>query len=163
VWGRVRYTRRSAEEQYASADADYVFARQSLAATVAKAWVLAPEAPMQGAMPTEMVDSSTKLLGLATDRLHVGIGSDYDVALARLNLQTYRDSLRSVQLALEQALRAPELLVGPYPAAEIEAPTRFPDLASTVPAGLPSELLERRPDVIAAQKRVAAAFNRVKE
>jgi NodT family efflux transporter outer membrane factor (OMF) lipoprotein len=130
---------------------------------VAKSWFLATEAAMQRALLEEMVDSSTKLLGLATDRLNVGIGSDYDVALARLNLQTYRDSLRSVQLSLEQSLRALELLVGRYPSAEIEAPTRFPDLASTVPAGLPSELLERRPDVIAAQKRVAAAFNRVKE
>ena len=163
VWGRVRYTRRTAEEQYASADADYAYARQSLAAMVAKSWFLATEAAMQRVLLEEMVDSSTKLLDLASNRLHVGIGSDYDVAVARLNLQTYRDSLRSVQLAGEQSLRALELLIGRYPAADIEAPSRFPDLASTVPAGLPSELLERRPDVIAAQKRVAAAFNRVKE
>ena len=163
VWGRVRYTKRTAEEQYASVDADYIYARQSLAAMVAKSWFLATEAAMQQALLSEMVDSSTRLLDLATNRLHVGIGSDYDVAVARLNLQTYRDSLRQVQLAGEQSLRALELLIGRYPAAELEAPTRFPDLASTVPAGLPSELLERRPDVIAAQKRVAAAFSRVKE
>ena len=163
VWGRVRYTRRTAEEQYASADADYVYARQSLAAMVAKSWFLATEAALQQVLLAEMVDSSTKLLDLATDRLNIGIGSDYDVAVARLNLQTYRDSLRQVQLAGEQSLRALELLIGRYPAAELEAPTRFPDLAATVPAGLPSELLERRPDVIAAQKRVAAAFSRVKE
>jgi NodT family efflux transporter outer membrane factor (OMF) lipoprotein len=163
VWGRVRYTRRTAEEQYASADADYVFARQSLAALVAKSWFLATEASMQQVLLTEMVVAATKLLDLASERLHVGIGSDYDVAIARLNLQTYRDSLRQVQLAGDQSLRALELLVGRYPAADIVAPSRFPDLATTVPAGLPSELLERRPDVIAAQKRVAAAFNRVKE
>jgi outer membrane protein TolC len=46
---------------------------------------------------------------------------------------------------------------------EIAAPTQFGGLAASIPTGLPSELLERRPDVIAAQKRVAAAFSRVKE
>ncbi len=103
------------------------------------------------------------MLELAEQRLRVGIGNELDVASARVTLQTYRDSLRQVQLAKEQSLRALELLIGRYPAAEIVVPTVFADLASEVPAGLPSELLERRPDIIAAQQRVAAAFSRVKE
>jgi outer membrane protein TolC len=56
-----------------------------------------------------------------------------------------------------------ELLLGRYPAAELSAPTKFGELVADVPAGLPSELLERRPDVRAAQQRVAAAFSRVGE
>ena len=55
------------------------------------------------------------------------------------------------------------MLIGRYPGAEIAVPSEFRELASEVPAGLPSELLERRPDVMAAEKRVAAAFSRVKE
>ena len=55
------------------------------------------------------------------------------------------------------------MLIGRYPGAEIGVPTVFGNIASEVPAGLPSELLERRPDIIAAEKRVAAAFSRVKE
>jgi outer membrane protein TolC len=55
------------------------------------------------------------------------------------------------------------VLLGRYPAAELGAPAQFVNLAETVPAGLPSDLLERRPDVIAAQKRISAAFSRVKE
>jgi hypothetical protein len=53
--------------------------------------------------------------------------------------------------------------VGRYPAAEVAARPAFGEVVPSVPAGLPSELLERRPDVIAAQKRVGAAFSRVKE
>jgi outer membrane protein TolC len=68
-----------------------------------------------------------------------------------------------VQLTYEQALRALEVLVGRYPSAELAVPAQFGNLTGNIPAGLPSELLERRPDVIAAQARVAAAFNRVKE
>ncbi len=163
LWGRVRYSKRSAEEQYASTEADFVFARQSLAALVAKAWFLATEASLQRELLTSAVDSAAKLLELADKRLQVGIGNELDVASARVTLQTYRDSLRQVQLAREQSLRALELLIGRYPGAEIAVPPEFRELASEVPAGLPSELLERRPDIIAAEKRVAAAFSRVKE
>ena len=163
LWGRVRYSKRSAEEQYASTEADFRFARQSLAALVAKSWFLATEASLQQELLTAAVDAGAKLLELAEQRLKVGIGNELDVASARVTLQTYRDSLRQVQLAREQSLRALELLIGRYPGAEVGVPTVFGNLASEVPAGLPSELLERRPDIIAAEKRVAAAFSRVKE
>jgi NodT family efflux transporter outer membrane factor (OMF) lipoprotein len=159
----VRYSRRSAEEQFASAEADYVFARQSLAALVAKSWFLATESALQRQLLTEAVNAAAKLLDLAERRLEVGIGNELDVTSARVTLQNYRDSLRQVELANEQSLRALELLIGRYPGAEIVVPNEFRELASDVPAGLPSELLERRPDVRAAEKRVAAAFNRVKE
>jgi NodT family efflux transporter outer membrane factor (OMF) lipoprotein len=163
VWGRVRYGVRSTKEQYASAEADYAFARQSLAALVAKSWFLATETALQRALLAEMVTASSQLLQLAEERLRVGIGSELDVASARVSLQTYRDSARQVELAQVQSLRALELLLGRYPNAEVAVPAQFGGLASSVPAGLPSELLERRPDVIAAQKRVSAAFNRVEQ
>jgi outer membrane protein, multidrug efflux system len=163
VWGRVRYGVRSTKEQYASTEADFAFARQSLAALVAKSWFLATETELQRALLAEMVDASSRLLSLAEQRLRVGIGSDLDVASASVTLQTQRDSLRQVELAQEQSLRALELLIGRYPRAEIAVPVQFGGLGSSVPAGLPSELLERRPDVIAAQRRIAAAFNRVEQ
>jgi outer membrane protein TolC len=60
-------------------------------------------------------------------------------------------------------LRALELLVGRYPAAEIAVALRLSPMPPPVPVGMPSQLLERRPDVIAAERRVAAAFDRVGE
>jgi multidrug efflux system outer membrane protein len=62
-----------------------------------------------------------------------------------------------------QALRALEALLGRYPAADVEVATQLVKPVGPVPAGLPSELLERRPDVVAAERRVAAAFFGVKE
>jgi NodT family efflux transporter outer membrane factor (OMF) lipoprotein len=163
LWGRVRYERRAAQDQFASTEADFTYARQSLAALVAKSWFLATEASLQRDLLAEMADAATTLLDLANERMRVGIGNELDVTSARVNLQTVRDSLRQVELSYEQSRRALEVLLGRYPAAELTAPSQFVSLAETVPAGLPSELLERRPDVIAAQKRVAAAFSRVKE
>jgi outer membrane protein TolC len=99
------------------------------------------------------------LLALATERERVGIGSEVEVALARANVEGFRDARRQLVLGKEQALRSLELLLGRYPAAELEAATSLPAIADPVPAGVPAELLERRPDVVAAERRVAAAYN----
>jgi outer membrane protein, multidrug efflux system len=60
-------------------------------------------------------------------------------------------------------LRALEVLVGRYPAAEVNARADLAAMPAPPPAGVPLQMLERRPDVIAAERRVAAAFNRVGE
>jgi outer membrane protein, multidrug efflux system len=163
LWGRVRYGARSAADQYSAAQADYTFARQSLAAFVAKSWFLAIEATLQRDLAREMVAASGKLLDLARDRERVGVGSEYDVVLARTNLATYRDNLLQVELSRDQALRAIEALLGRYPSGEVTVASRLPAVAANPSAGLPSELLERRPDIIAAERRIGAAFSLVQE
>ena len=110
-----------------------------------------------------MVKAGQQLVTLAEQRLQVGPGSEQDVALARASLDTLQDNAKQVRLAHEQTLRALELLLGRYPAAELEARPDLPALPGPVPAGLPLEMLERRPDMVAAERRVAAAFNRVGE
>jgi outer membrane protein TolC len=60
-------------------------------------------------------------------------------------------------------VRAIETLVGRYPAAALSAPAQLAQWPGDVPVGLPSELLERRPDVVAAERRVAGAFYRTEE
>ena len=60
-------------------------------------------------------------------------------------------------------MRALELLLGRYPAAEIAVADHLSPMPPPVPVGMPSQLLERRPDVVAAERRVAAAFDRVGE
>jgi NodT family efflux transporter outer membrane factor (OMF) lipoprotein len=163
LWGRVRYGRAAATAQAESAAADYAYARQSLAALVAKSWFLATEAGLQIEAARETIRSSDELVRLADDRTRIGVGNQEDVFVARASVGTYRDAMRQLELAREQALRALELLLGRYPAAAATIAPRLPGYPGEVPAGLPSELLERRPDVVAAERRVAAAFNRVGE
>jgi NodT family efflux transporter outer membrane factor (OMF) lipoprotein len=163
LWGRLRYGRAAAALDAAAARADFEYALQSIAATVAKNWFLAAEAAMQAELARETVRRSEELVRLAESRAKVGAGNDEDVYLARVSVGTYRDTLRDVELAREQALRAIELLRGAYPAAAAGVAARLPAQPEGVPAGLPSGLLERRPDVVAAERRVAAAFNRIHE
>ena len=163
LWGRVRYGRAASVAQAASAQADFEYARQSIAALVAKSWFLATEAGLQVEAARETIRAGDELVKLAGERMRIGIGNQEDVFVARASVGTYRDALRQLELAREQAIRALELLLGRYPAAAASPTPQLPGFPGEVPAGLPSELLERRPDVVAAERRVAAAFNRIRE
>jgi NodT family efflux transporter outer membrane factor (OMF) lipoprotein len=163
VWGRVRYGQSAAEADTAAFAADFAYARQSLAAMVAKSWFMAIEAGLQQAIAREMLRSTDSLLKLAQERWRIGNGNEQAVADARATVASYRDALTQIELSREQSLRALESLLGRYPSAEIKVADRFSAMPDFVPAGIPSQLLERRPDVVAAERRVAAAFNRVGE
>ena len=163
VWGRLRYGEAAAQAQAQAVQADVAYARQSLAAMVAKSWFVAIEATLQRAIVQDMLKSAEELLRLAQERQRIGAGNEQAVAEARANAGSYRDALRQATLARENAQRALELLLGRYPAAEVALAAQLTPLPPPVPAGLPSQLLERRPDVVAAERRVAVAFNRVGE
>jgi NodT family efflux transporter outer membrane factor (OMF) lipoprotein len=163
LWGRVRYARAAAAAGASSTEADFRFAQQAVAATVAKCWILAVEARLQLTVAQDLLATSEQLVQLAETRVRVGVGDDMDAAVARSDAGAYRDTVRRLELARNQADRALEVVVGRYPSGTLETGTEFPAFPGDLPAGLPSELLERRPDVIAAERRVAAAFNLVGE
>jgi NodT family efflux transporter outer membrane factor (OMF) lipoprotein len=163
LWGRVRSGREAAHWQYVSAALETYYARQSLAALVARSWFVATEARLQKSQAEDMVRAAEQLTQFTRDRLQVGRASEYDVAVAEASLQTYLDSLQQLDLAYRQAVRALETLAGRYPSASLEAAAALRAPPGAIPAGMPAELLERRPDVVAAERRVAAAFHRVEE
>ena len=163
LWGRLRYARNAASEDYASAQADLAFARQLLAARVAQTWFTATQVALQRELAQEQVKASQDLAELARKRLRVGASDEREVVLAEASANQYRDAAAQIELALAQTLRALELLLGRYPAAEVQARSDLPPPPAEVPAGQPLQMLERRPDLVAAERRVAAAFNRVGE
>jgi NodT family efflux transporter outer membrane factor (OMF) lipoprotein len=163
LWGRVRAEVRASEFQYESAQLDAEYARQSLAALVVKAWILAVESRLQKAQAEASLKAAEELASLSRDRLRVGSGDEYAVALGQANVEAFNDTVRSLDLAYQNALRALETLLGRYPAASVAVAERLPAWPGEVPVGLPSELLERRPDVVAAERRVAQAFYRTEE
>src|SRR6185436_12116432 len=106
LWGRMRYGRNAYEATYASAQADFEYGRQSLAATVAKTWFTAGETWLQLQIAEDMVKAAQELMTLAEKRRQVGSGNEQDVALARANLGTYQDIGKQFRFAHEQTLRA---------------------------------------------------------
>jgi NodT family efflux transporter outer membrane factor (OMF) lipoprotein len=163
LWGRVRSGRAAVAADAAAISLDYEYARQSLAGAVARLWFLATEAELQAATARDTIRDAEELVRLAEARSNIGVGNDEDVFVARANAGTYRDALRQIEGSRTEALRALELLIGRYPAAAITVASQLPGQPPSIPVGLPSDLLERRPDIVAAERRVAAAFHRIQE
>ena len=163
LWGRLRYARNASDQDFASARADLEFARQSLAASTAKAWFAATQLTLHAEIAAAMAQSANQLYALAQAREKVGVGLDFETAVALANARNAESTREQAQLARGQALRALELLVGRYPAAEVATRAELLALPGAIGTGVPLQMLERRPDVVAAERRVAAAFNRVGE
>ena len=106
-----------------------------------------------------MVTSLTEIKRIVEVREESGLAARQDVALAKADLANAREILKQTQGNRRTAIRALETLLGRYPAAQARIGLVLPDEPDAPPAGLPSELLERRPDIVAAERRVAAALN----
>ncbi len=158
VWGKLASGRAAAEASLAASQANYEFGRISLAAQTAKGWFLATQASMLLELGRETVDLYRQTLDLVNAQYSVGKVHRQDVHLAKADLASSEEAVRQAEAADKQARRSLELLLGRYPGAEIEAQTDLPPLPPPIPTGLPSQLLERRPDLIAAEADVAAAF-----
>lgn len=158
VWGRFRARQASSEATARATALDYAFARQSLAATVARAWYVACEARQLRILAEQSVAVFEDLLRLVKIRRHAGKDSDLDVADTSTKLALAQAQVEITRAAYDEARRALEILLGRYPSAEIEAVARFPELSPPPAADVPASLLERRPDLVAAEQQVLAAF-----
>ena len=158
IWGRVQAGVNAADENYRATTADFQFARMSLVANVAKAWYVATELSLQVALADEIVGILEETVSLVEKKESVGQVSMQDVNLVRADLASARNGLEQARGGQQQARRALEILLGRYPAGEIETATGLIPVPPPIPTGLPSDLLERRPDLMAANRRVAAAF-----
>ncbi|HWB04092.1 MAG TPA: TolC family protein [Verrucomicrobiales bacterium] len=162
LWGRVRSGRAAAVEGSYAAEADYYGAQQLIAAQTAKAWFAAIEAAELMALAQDGVKAYGDLYSLSKDRKEQGAASDLDLAQVKARVDSGNDLLLAARAASIQAVRAVEALTGNYPKGVLTT-GGFPSFPSRVPAGLPSQLLERRPDIIASERRFAAAFHKTTE
>ena len=163
VWGRIRTGVAGSEQATAATVSDYQFARQSLAASVANGWFMANTAKFQYRFAEEVVKLRQKEVEITVLWQQIGKGTERDVHLARGAAAFAENNARAALSASENALRSLELLLGRYPSADIETAEQLVAVPPPIPAGIPSEILERRPDLIAAEHQVAAAFYKTKE
>lgn len=158
IWGRIRAGKAAAKAAYRATEADYKYARQSLVAQTTKAWFLATQIRAQLKLAQEAVTIYSKLVALVELRQKIGKAQPQDLPLAKANLAGANNNLRQIQSSYQEILRSIEVILGRYPAAELQAAPEYVAVLSPIPVGLPSEILERRADLIAAERRVAAAF-----
>ena len=157
LWGRLRAAQRSAVASAQAAVADWEAARESLAAQVAKAYFAVIEARLQIELAQTTVTSFERSATQVEERFRRGTRNAEDLHLARNTLATGRAQLEFWRRADTAARRQLELLLGRYPSGRLGSAADLPPVPEQVPAGLPAELLTRRPDVRAAERRFASA------
>ncbi|MCG6877216.1 MAG: TolC family protein, partial [Betaproteobacteria bacterium] len=121
-------------------------------------WYLAIETRQLVALEEKAVSVFGELLELVKFRRSAGKDSDLDVVDVRAKLESSQSQLEAAREAYGDARRALEVLLGRYPAAELDVAVTYPRLPPAAGAGVPATLLERRPDIIAAERAVLAAF-----
>lgn len=158
VWGKLRSEQAASSESFRATEMDYAGARQSLVATVARAWYTAIEAHRLVLLAQQRVSLYTNLLNLVEVRVSAGKDTDLDLTAMQANVDSAKADLDSAENSYSQIRRSLELLLGRYPAAEIAVAKEFPELTPLPNTGAPAQILGRRPDLIAAEKKVLAAF-----
>jgi NodT family efflux transporter outer membrane factor (OMF) lipoprotein len=156
LWGRVRAGREAAAAQAAAVEADLAGAALSLAGQTAKAWFGAVEARRQTTLAAAALESRELTTRQVRRRYEAGVREALDLRLARSEEAVARSTLEARRQALDALERQLEVLVGRYPARELEV-TGGLATPPPVPTGVPSEIVTRRPDLAAAEARLAAA------
>jgi NodT family efflux transporter outer membrane factor (OMF) lipoprotein len=157
VWGRVRRTVEAARANAQASLADLELVSLSLHAELAVDYFEARELDAQDRLLNSTVDGYVKALDLTNNRYKGGIASQVDVAQAETQLETTRAQAIDVNVDRSQLEHAIAVLVG-EPASTFTLPEA--PLSATppvIPPGLPSDLLERRPDIASAERLMAAA------
>jgi NodT family efflux transporter outer membrane factor (OMF) lipoprotein len=157
LWGRVRRNVEAGRASESAAEADLASVRLAAEAELAQNYVLLRVADEEKRLLDEAATAWARNLVLVENRYAAGLVAKSDVVQAR----TQRDTTRaqSIDLAVQRAQleHGIALLLGEAPARFALAPAVFVTQAPVVPPGVPSALLERRPDIAAAERRVAAA------
>jgi NodT family efflux transporter outer membrane factor (OMF) lipoprotein len=160
-WGRVRRTVASAREFAQASAADLETAKLSLEAELAFDYFELRSADTQKQILDNTVESYAEALRLTQNRYQGGAAPKSDVAQAETQLETAQVQDTDIGVQRSQHEHAISILIGKPPAAfslqAAVADLRPPD----IPVGVPADLLERRPDIAAAERRVAAASEQI--
>ncbi len=160
LWGRLRDLTRATEADERAAIEDFRGARLSLAANAAKAYVNIVSAAQEVALAEFTLDSFEKNLRIIERNYKATGEGALDIQFARTNVFSTQRVLEQRKLERDNAARTLEVLQGRYPEGKIKTPGTLPELPGSVPAGIPANLIERRPDLAAARARLFASAKR---
>ncbi len=172
LWGRLSRGTEAAQATLLASEQDRRAVAQALIADVVRTWLVIRELQMQVALTERTIDNFSENLTTVRDRYRRGLVSALDVHLASQNLAAARAADPAFRQELAAARRRLEILAGRYPAGDLTASDLdgpggslsleiMPEPLAAVPSGLPSDLLERRPDLMAAEMRLHSSVAKV--
>jgi outer membrane protein, multidrug efflux system len=163
LWGRMRAGQRAALAEVQASEEDYRAALVSVAGQTVKLWLAVAEAQRQRELAQSTADNFSATARQVRGRYERGLRAALDLRLSLHNEAMADAMVHLRERELEGLTRQLEILLGRYPAGQWVISNSLPEVPSALPAGLPSTLLERRPDLVAAERRLAASLARVDE
>jgi NodT family efflux transporter outer membrane factor (OMF) lipoprotein len=157
LWGRIRNTVKANAFEAQATAADLENTRLTAQAELAADFFQLRAQDALTQLFNETVRAYRESLELTRVRYHTGIASDQDVAQAEVQLETAEAQATNLGILRAQLEHAIAILIGKSPAALSIPAEPLSARPPQAPVGVPSELLERRPDIAAAERRVAAA------
>ncbi len=157
LWGRVRRTVESYRDQAQASAADLAAVNLSMHAQLALDYFQARTLDAEEQLLNSTVKQYEQALELIDNRFAGGLASDLEVQQAKTQLETTRAQAIDVGVARAQYEHAVAVLVGKPPASFSLAPLPLTAPPPPIPVGLPSALLERRPDIAASERLMASA------
>jgi NodT family efflux transporter outer membrane factor (OMF) lipoprotein len=158
LWGRVRRGIESGEANWQASAADLESVRLSSQAALVQTYIALRLADAQRRLLEETVAAYERSLRLTRNRYAAGVAARVDVVQAEVQLKSAQAQLVDIGLERAQFEHAIAVFIGAPPASVAIPPaTRVVAVLPAIPVGVPSELLERRPDIAAAERAVAAA------
>jgi NodT family efflux transporter outer membrane factor (OMF) lipoprotein len=160
-WGRVRRSMAAAREQFQASAADLENAKLELESDLAVDYFEARSLDLQKRILDDTVVAYDKALQLTQNRYNGGVASKAEVTQAQTQLDTAQAQDIDVSVARAEFEHAVAVLIG-KPAEEFKLPMKpLEGQPPAVPIGVPSQLLERRPDIAAAERQIAAANEQI--
>jgi NodT family efflux transporter outer membrane factor (OMF) lipoprotein len=160
LWGRLRDLEAASYGDYVVAVSDFRSARLSLAINTAQTWCNLVTAEKQLILARQTLASFQENFQIIERGYKAGILRPLDVNFGRNNIASAQRNLRSRQLDRNDAARALEVLLGAYPDAETFTNAELPSIPARLHAGIPSDLLNRRPDLSARQAQLFSSAKR---
>jgi NodT family efflux transporter outer membrane factor (OMF) lipoprotein len=157
LWGRVRLSTENAVANAQVSAADLENLRLSEQALLATEYFVVAAADMQLDVLKSTIEEYTKNLKLTVDRHAGGVASRSDITLAQSQLAGAQAQFTDMRVTRAQAEHAIAVLTGQMPNSFAIASTKINGPPPPIPIGIPSQLLERRPDIAAGERQVAAA------
>lgn len=164
LWGRVRRSVEAADADLGASEADVRAASVTVAAEVATTYVELRSAQQRLRIARENLTLQERTLGLVRARFRSGLVVERDVAQAGTNVESTRSRLPTLEAAAIAAQNRLAVLLGKPPgelADRLAAEAALPAVPASVAVGVPADLLRRRPDVHAAERRFAAEVARI--
>ena len=161
LWGRIRSGELAVWADTEAARSDFAAARHSLAGQTVKTWLTLTETRQQENYALINVRILKNTVEQVKVRYELGIRPALDLRLAEANVASAEAMVEQWHTAREKARRQLEVILGRYPEGSISERAFLPELVASVPVGLPSELLMRRPDLFAARTRLFAMDSRI--